>query len=121
MVLPEYTQLQEMFAPAFFGADEQGREWVKRLAWYSTEFGLIQEDGELKIFGAGLISSSGEIQNVVDGKVDIHPFSIENVIKHEKAVWSFNSVLFWFESIESLKQELRRGFAAISRAEVPAL
>ncbi len=117
MVLPEYTALQDLFARAFFAADDAQREDVKRLAWYSTEFGLIREDGELKIFGAGLISSAGEIQNVVQRKVEIQPFSIENVIGHEKAVWSFNEVLFWFESIETLKAELHRYFDRLLRKE----
>jgi phenylalanine-4-hydroxylase len=110
MVLPEYTALQEMFAPAFFSASESQREDIKRLAWYSTEFGLIKEAGDLKIFGAGLMSSAGEIQNVLERNVDIRPFTIENVVGHEKAVWSFNSVLFWFDSLDALKAELRRYF-----------
>lgn len=113
MVHPEYTALQEMFAPAFFAATDEQREDIKRLAWYSTEFGLMKEEGELKIFGAGLISSVGEIQNVVERKVEIMPFTIENVIGHEKAVWSFNDVLFWFETLDDLKQELARYFDKI--------
>lgn len=121
MVLPEYTELQELFAPAFFACDEQGQEAIKRLAWYSTEFGLIKEDDELKIFGAGLISSSGEIQNIMEGKVEIQPFTIENVIGNEKAVWSFNRVLFWFSSLDAVKRELKRGFEMLQRKEVPAM
>src|SRR5918995_6552176 len=34
---------------------------LKRLSWFSIEFGLIEEDGETKIFGAGILSSFGEI------------------------------------------------------------
>lgn len=116
MVLPEYTALQEMFAPAFIAADDRQREDIKRLAWYSTEFGLIREEGELKIFGAGLMSSSGEIENVLNGGVEVLPFSIENVIGHEKAVWRFNHVLFWFDSLESIKSELRRYIDPLTRA-----
>jgi len=50
MVLPRYTELQEMFAPAFqrAGTREKLREDIKRLAWFSTEFGLILVNGDLK-------------------------------------------------------------------------
>lgn len=113
MVLPEYAALQEMFAPAFLRADSVQREHIKRLAWFSTEFGLIWERDELKIFGAGLLSSFGEIQHVMEGKVPIEPFTIENVIGNEKAVYSFNEVLFVFESLEALKAELGRYFERI--------
>lgn len=110
MVLPAYTRLQELFAPAFLRADALQRENIKRLAWFSTEFGLIHEGGSLKIFGAGLISSSGEMDHVMAGKVPLRPFSVENVIGYEKAIYNFNEVLFVFESIEALEAELRRYF-----------
>ncbi len=67
--LPPYVEIQEMFAPAFQSAKtDQERENVKRLAWFSTEFGLVRQDGELKIFGTGLISSKGEMEHVLGGQ-----------------------------------------------------
>jgi phenylalanine-4-hydroxylase len=113
MTLPEYTALQDLFAPAFLRATPAQRETIKRLAWFSTEFGLIREGGELKIFGAGLISSFGEIQHVMAGKTPIKPFTIENVIGNEKAIYTFNEVLFAFDSIEALKTELARYFKTL--------
>jgi phenylalanine-4-hydroxylase len=110
MVLPEYTALQDLFAPAFLRATPEQRETIKRLAWFSTEFGLTREDGEPKIFGAGLISSFGEIQHVMAGKTPVRPFTIENVIGYEKAIYTFNEVLFIFDSIDALKTELMRYF-----------
>jgi phenylalanine-4-hydroxylase len=112
MVLPRYTELQEMFAPAFqrAGAREKLQEDIKRLAWFSTEFGLIRENGDLRIFGAGLISSAGEIENVMAGNVPTLPFKIENVLKRDKAIYSFNDVLFVFDSLDALKAELASYF-----------
>lgn len=113
MVLPDYTALQEMFAPAFLRANDQQRENIKRLAWFSTEFGLIREHGDLKIFGAGLISSHGEINHIMAGNTPVRPFTIENVIGYEKAIYTYNEVLFEFASLEPLKVELARYFDSI--------
>jgi phenylalanine-4-hydroxylase len=113
MVLPEYAALQEMFAPAFLRANAEQRETIKRLAWFSTEFGLILEDDGIKIFGAGLISSFGEIGHVMAGKTPTKPFTIENVIGYEKAIYTFNEVLFVFDSIAALKTELARYFDSL--------
>jgi len=109
--LPVYVELQEMFAPAFHRAKtEEARENVKRLAWFSTEFGLIREGGDLKVFGTGLISSRGEMEHVLAGKTPVLPFKAETIIGFDKAIWSYNGTLFEFESLPALKQELARYF-----------
>lgn len=112
--LPHYVEIQEMFAPAFHQAttDEQ-RENIKRLAWFSTEFGLIREDGELKIFGTGLISSSAEMEHVLAGNTPLMDFKVETIINFDKAIWSFNNQLFVFDSLPALKQELARYFDSL--------
>jgi phenylalanine-4-hydroxylase len=40
-------------------------EWLGRLFWYTVEFGLIREDGKIKIYGSGVTSSHGECTNVI--------------------------------------------------------
>ena len=114
MMLPHYTALQELFAPAYWGAEtDEQRENIKRLAWFSTEFGLIKENGSRKIFGTGLMSGGDEMENVMTGKVPIHPFTIENVLVHNKAVDEQNRELFEFRSIDELELELARYFDLI--------
>lgn len=108
LTLPHYATLEELFATAFLRANDEQREDIKRLAWYSTEFGLIREDGGLKAFGAGLISSIAELESVMTGSVPILPFTIENVVRHEKSVWSHNDVVFVIESVQDLAREIKR-------------
>lgn len=113
MVLPEYTALQELFAPAFLRADPDQRENIKRLAWFSTEFGLIRENGDLKLFGAGLISSAGEMEHVLAGNVPLQPFEADTIVNFDKAIWSYNHQLFVFDSLEELKAKLKDYFDSI--------
>jgi len=112
--LPEYVEIQELFAPAFHKAkSEEERENIKRLAWFSTEFGLIRQDGQRKIFGTGLISSKGEMEHVLAGKTPIEPFRVDTIASFDKAIWSYNATLFEFESLAALKQELGRYFDSL--------
>jgi phenylalanine-4-hydroxylase len=112
LTLPEYTRVIELFAPAYLRAttDEQ-REDVKRLAWFSYEFGLIIEQGKIKSLGAGLISSRAELLRVSKGMVPVKLFTRKNVCQREKAVWSFNEELFVADSLEGLRGELEKCFS----------
>jgi phenylalanine-4-hydroxylase len=121
MTLPHYADLQNMFAPVFLVATDEQRENIKRLAWFSTEFGLIRENGELKIFGAGLISGNLEMEGVYQGAVPIKEYTIENVIRYNKAVWEPNLILFVFDSVDQLKAELRRYFDPIRAGVSPGI
>jgi len=54
-----------MFAPALHKSKTgEQHENIIRLALFSTEFGLIRQNGELKIFGKGLISSKGKMETI---------------------------------------------------------
>ena len=53
-------------------------ERMARIYWHSVEFGLSREDGEVKVFGAGLASSFGEFGKALSGEgVEHRTFSVE--------------------------------------------
>lgn len=60
-----YARIEDKFAPAYLKATTAEREVIKRLAWYSTEFGLLVQDNRLKVFGAGIISGRAELANTI--------------------------------------------------------
>ena len=60
-----YARIEDKFAPAYMKATQDEREVNRRLAWYSTEFGLVMEGNRFKIFGAGIISGRAELANAI--------------------------------------------------------
>lgn len=111
LMIPEYMQLIELFAPAFFASEtDDQKEAIKRLAWFSYEFGLMKENGKLKIFGAGIMSSKGELGKVVNGEIKVSEFTIDNVVRKPKAVFDYNKELFVFNSFEELVEMLEEFF-----------
>ncbi len=109
--LPRYTELFELFAPAYLASttDEQ-REAVKRLAWFSTEFGIKMENGEKKIFGTGLMSGGDEMDKVMEPDFPLVPFTVENVISKHKVVYEQHDQLFVFDEMDDVKQQLAEYF-----------
>jgi len=113
-MLRRYAELQEMFAPTYLAAaSDAEKENIKRLAWYSTEFGMIREDGRMKVFGTGLMSGGEEFINAAEGRMNYHDFSIENVIGHDKVLYEQHQDLYVIESVDQLKAELARYFDPI--------
>ena len=109
-----YAEIQEMFAPAYLAAaSDEEKENIKRLAWYSTEFGMIREGGKMKVFGTGLMSGGEEFLNAAEGRMTYHDFSIENVIGHDKVLYEQHKDLYVIESLEQLTAELAKYFDPI--------
>jgi phenylalanine-4-hydroxylase len=74
-----YARIEDKFAPAYVKATQEEREVIKRLAWYSTEFGLVMENNRFKIFGAGTISGRAELANTI---MEFYRLSRDNVINY---------------------------------------
>ena len=64
-------------------ADDEQLEELGRLYWFTVEFGLVEHEGETKAYGAGLLSSYGELQHAFSDEVERRPFDLKQVINHE--------------------------------------
>ena len=74
-----YARIEDKFAPAYLKATQEEREVIKRLAWYSTEFGLVMQDNRFKVFGAGIISGRAELANTI---MEFYRLSRDNVVNY---------------------------------------
>ncbi len=76
---------------------------LARLYWYTVEFGLVEEDEGLRIFGAGIVSSSAESVFALD---DPSPhrigFDLERVMRTEYRIDDFQQNYFVIPSFEEL-------------------
>src|SRR5512147_3035893 len=79
-----YADIEDKFAPAYLKATTEEKELIKRLAWYSTEFGLVMEDNRFKVFGAGIISGRAELANTI---MEFYRLSRDTVIDYTANVF----------------------------------
>ncbi|MGQ3039536.1 MAG: phenylalanine 4-monooxygenase [Brevundimonas sp.] len=87
---------------------------LARLYWYTVEFGLMKEADELRIYGAGIVSSATEsVFAIEDPSPNRIGFDLERVMKTLYRIDDFQQVYFVIDSIEQLKRETLRDFGPI--------
>jgi phenylalanine-4-hydroxylase len=91
-------------------------ERLGRVFWYTVEFGLIRQDGDIKVYGSGLISSNGECSNVVHGGCEVRRFVLDEVLRTPVKVDEMHHLLFAidsfeqiFEAMQTLEDRIRHG------------
>jgi phenylalanine-4-hydroxylase len=75
---------------------------MARLFWFTVEFGLTREAGNVKIYGSGLISSHGDAANALGERCDRRPFQLDAVLSQPFEIDHFQQVLFVVDSFDQL-------------------
>ncbi len=102
---PAFADFYHLFGQSALNAEGVDRQSLERLHWFTVEFGLIQQDEGMRIFGAGILSSKNEVQHALSDKVEKVPFSVERVINQDYEVWDLQPLLFVLDSFEQLETE----------------
>jgi phenylalanine-4-hydroxylase len=90
-------------------------ERIGRVFWYTVEFGLIRQDGRVKVYGSGLISSNGECSNVLDRGCEVRPFVLDEVLRTPVKVDEMHHLLFAIESFDEIYEAMHTLEARINR------
>jgi phenylalanine-4-hydroxylase len=96
-------------------SDQMVLEKLGRLFWYTVEFGLIRQNGEIKVYGSGVISSQGECQNVIRGGCAVHDFSLDEVLKTPVKVDELQQVLFAVNSFDQIYEAMHEAEQRVER------
>jgi len=105
---PDINELQQMIGKAAMTATEQQLEWLNRIYWFTIEYGLICEQGDIKAFGAGLLGGIKDLTNALSGKARITLFDLKTVITTDYNYSCEQPQFFVMESLEQTKEEIRR-------------
>jgi phenylalanine-4-hydroxylase len=82
--------------------DSAALERMGRLFWFTVEFGLIRQNGDIKVYGSGLISSDGECSRVLAGGCEIKDFDLDAVMNQEFQTGEMQPVLYAVESFNQI-------------------
>jgi phenylalanine-4-hydroxylase len=105
---PEFADFSQFIGHGARVASDEQIEELGRLYWYTVEFGLIEEKGDLKAYGAGLLSSFGELEHAFSDAVERREFDLETVINHDFTYSDMQPVLYVVPSYKYLKDVTRK-------------
>jgi phenylalanine-4-hydroxylase len=83
---------------------DQAVQFLSRAFWFTIEFGVVREAGELKAYGAGILSSFGELEAFRDA--DVRPFDLVAMGMQAYDITKYQPVLFAADSTKALVEEL---------------
>jgi phenylalanine-4-hydroxylase len=76
---------------------------MARFFWFTIEFGLMRGNGDLRVYGSGLLSSYGEIAHSIDSAdVQRYPIQLEWVINQYFEIDHYQPLLFIVDSFDHL-------------------
>lgn len=110
---PNFADYSQFIGHGARIATDKQIEELGRLYWFTVEFGLVEHEGDIKAYGAGLLSSYGELEHAFSDKVERRPFVLEEVINHEYTYSDMQPVLYVIPSYAELKEVTRQYIAKL--------
>lgn len=98
-----FASFYQKFGEAALHAKGNDRKNLETFHWFTVEFGLIKKQEGMRIYGAGIVSSLGEVQHALSNEVEVKSFDPDIIIKQQYDVWHLQPVLFAIESFEQLE------------------
>lgn len=99
----DFAEFYQLFGKAALNAEGIDRKHLETFHWFTVEFGLIRQPEGMRIYGAGILSSKGEVQHALSDEVEVRDFVPEKMVLQDYDVWHLQPVLFAIESFEHLK------------------
>jgi phenylalanine-4-hydroxylase len=105
---PNFADYSQFIGHGARIATDKQLEELGRLYWFTVEFGLVEHESDIKAYGAGLLSSFGELEHAFGDKVERRPFNLEQVINTDYDYSEMQPILYVVPSYAELKEVTRK-------------
>jgi phenylalanine-4-hydroxylase len=105
---PNFADFSQFIGHGARIATDQQLEELGRLYWFTVEYGMVEHEGKVKAYGAGLLSSYGELEHAFTDNVERRPFDLEQVIKTTYDYSDMQPILYVIPSYAELKEVTRK-------------
>ena len=101
-----FAELNRLFGEAVTRTrDPKELDRLARVYWFTIEFGVLREDGQIKAYGTGLLSSAGELAEMHNA--ELRPLNLEAAANLVYDPSHFQAFLFCADSFDEMYETLR--------------
>ncbi len=107
LAIGEFADLSQKIGEGSLGATDEQIEQLATLYWFTIEYGVLETDDGLRAYGAGLLSSFGELEHALSGAVEIRPFdpwqakdTAYPITSYQPLLWKVRSIGEAFERMD---------------------
>ncbi len=104
---PGFAEVNRLFGEATNRVGEDRIDALIRVYWYALEFGVVRLDRGLKVVGAGLLSSFGELGRF-ESQADLRPYDLKEIANTPFNPTDYQGILFVAPGVRWLLDDLRR-------------
>ncbi len=104
---PEFASFSQEIGLASLGATDEDLVKLATIYWFTVEFGLCKQGSEIKAYGAGLLSSYGELEYCLGKGPKLLPFDCEKMGVQKYPITQYQPVYFVADSFKKMKNQVR--------------
>jgi len=103
LATPTFSELHRLAGTATNRLrDDESVKFLSKVFWFSLEFGVVVEDGELRAYGAGILSSYGEIEEFRG--MELRPLDLVEMGTADYDITHYQPVLYRAESVDQIRE-----------------
>lgn len=112
---PEFADFSQEIGLASLGQSDEDIKKLSTLYWFTIEFGLCRQEGQIKAYGAGLLSSFGELEYSMSDKPKLLPLDPEKTSITEYPITTYQPTYFVADSFEKVKEQVANYSTTLKR------
>jgi phenylalanine-4-hydroxylase len=112
---PDFADFSQEIGLASLGASDDVVNKLATCYWFSVEFGLCRQQGDIKAYGAGLLSSFGELEyscapyrpaGGTDERPELREWEPEKAALQEFPITTYQPIYYVSEGLNGMKKKM---------------